>query len=329
METTPFTRFTAGGWRRDRAVCLASRAGARQFRPRISGRADRPRESPGRAQGVDENDPRAVAAGAGAACQHRRDRVPRQGERRRFPVDLHAVLGGATLAAVLAARAEREDALTSGIDLLADLDSVAAPEFPAVHAARPAREMLAGLSYSQAVAWVGARLAEALDHAFSRDVAHGDVKPSNILLSADANPLLLDFNLARDWSPAGLSHSNIDPGGTLAYMAPERLRGLAMDDPAPDDSSRAGRELTSGQRGNGTPLRTSPGEQRRASARTAPGRHLRAGNGLAGSADRPASGTRRHFRPARAGHPFRPAKIRRQRVCIGPRQGARAHAARG
>ncbi len=120
--------------------------------------------------------------------------------------------------------------------MLADLDSVAAREFPVVQAARPAREMLAGLSYSQAVAWVGARLAEALDHAFSRDVAHGDVKPSNILLSADANPLLLDFNLARDWSPAGLSHSIIDPGGTLAYMAPERLRGLAMDDPAPDDA---------------------------------------------------------------------------------------------
>ena len=58
------------------------------------GRADRPRESPGRAQGVDENDPRAVALGAGAACPHRRDRVPRPGERRRFPVDLHAVLGG-------------------------------------------------------------------------------------------------------------------------------------------------------------------------------------------------------------------------------------------
>ena len=81
------------------------------------------------------------------------------------------------------------------------------PNFRPSTAARPAREMLAGLSYSQAVAWVGARLAEALDHAFSRDVAHGDVKPSNILLSADGNPLLLDFNLARDWSPAGLSHS--------------------------------------------------------------------------------------------------------------------------
>ncbi len=145
--------------------------------------------------------------------------------------------GGATLAAVLAARRSTGRRPTSGIDLLADLDSVAAPEFPSVNGARPAREMLAGLSHGQAIAWVGARLAEALDHAFSRDVAHGDVKPSNILLSADGNPLLLDFNLARDWSPAGLSHSKIDPGGTLAYMAPERLRSLATDDPDRNDSS--------------------------------------------------------------------------------------------
>ena len=95
---------------------------------------------------------------------------------------------------------------------------MAAPEFPAVHTTRAARDLLAGLSHSQAVAWIGARLAEALDHAFSRDAAHGDVKPSNILLSADGNPFLLDFNLARDASLAGMSHCAIDLGGTLAYM---------------------------------------------------------------------------------------------------------------
>ena len=148
---------------------------------------------------------------------------------------MHAVLGGATLAAVLAARRARRGHPVSGSDLLADLDAVAVPGYLAVHPARPAREILAGLSYDQAVAWVGARLAEALDHAFSRDVAHGDVKPSNILLSADGNPMLLDFNLARDGSPAGTSGSGHDPGGTLAYMAPERLRALAAGGPARDD----------------------------------------------------------------------------------------------
>ncbi|MFI5456114.1 MAG: protein kinase [Isosphaerales bacterium] len=144
--------------------------------------------------------------------------------------------GGATLAAVLTARRQRQHHPVSGRDLLADLDAVAASGYPAVNPARPAREILAVLSYDQAVAWVGARLAEALDHAFSRDVAHGDVKPSNVLLSADGNPMLLDFNLARDGSPAGSSGLAHDPGGTLAYMAPERLRALAVSGPAGDGS---------------------------------------------------------------------------------------------
>jgi eukaryotic-like serine/threonine-protein kinase len=143
--------------------------------------------------------------------------------------------GGATLAALLAQRRQSGRRTCTGIDLLADLDLVAAPEFPTVHPARPAREIRAGLTYDQAIAWVGARLAEALDHAYSRDVAHGDVKPSNILLSADGNPMLLDFNLARDWSVAGMDLSKGDTGGTLAYMAPERLQGLAGDRATRDD----------------------------------------------------------------------------------------------
>jgi eukaryotic-like serine/threonine-protein kinase len=152
--------------------------------------------------------------------------------------------GGATLAAVLAVGRERGRPPVSGRDLLADLDSVAAPEYPAVQPTRPAREILASLSYSQAVAWVAARLAEALDHAFSRDVAHGDIKPSNVLLSADGNPMLLDFNLARDGSPAGSSWSDNDLGGTLAYMAPERLGKLATAEPNGEDSRTTGRSFT-------------------------------------------------------------------------------------
>ena len=142
--------------------------------------------------------------------------------------------GGGTLAAILAAQGQRTGRPTSGHDLLSDLDAVAAPEYPTVHPARPAREVLAGLTYDQALAWLGARLAEALDHAFSRDVAHGDVKPSNILLSADGNPMLLDFNLAREGSPLNPSQWVNERGGTLAYMAPERLRILAAGGPHQD-----------------------------------------------------------------------------------------------
>src|SRR5262249_50700332 len=92
-------------------------------------------------------------------------------------------------------------------DLLNDIDAVSAAEYDGVNPARPARELLSRLTENQAMAWIVARLAEALDHAFGRKVAHGDVKPSNILLTADGNPMLLDFNLAQDWSPSG-SHAD-------------------------------------------------------------------------------------------------------------------------
>jgi serine/threonine protein kinase len=136
-------------------------------------------------------------------------------------------LGGATLSTLLASKRKKRRARSVKGGLLEDLDAVAAPEYAGVNPARPARELLLGLTDHQAMAWITARLAEALDHAFSRDVAHGDVKPSNIILTADGNPMLLDFNLAQDWSPQDTNPPLEDHGGTLAYMAPERLRALA------------------------------------------------------------------------------------------------------
>ncbi|MBX6314090.1 MAG: tetratricopeptide repeat protein, partial [Isosphaeraceae bacterium] len=142
-------------------------------------------------------------------------------------------LGGATVAEVLAERSRRGRRPRSGRDLLADLDRVAAREHPGPGASRPAREILKPLSYPRACAWIVARLAEALDHAHRRGVTHGDLKPSNILLTADAQPMLFDFNLAVDWRAAGTEGSTPDGGGTLAYMAPERLQALADPRQAP------------------------------------------------------------------------------------------------
>ncbi len=134
--------------------------------------------------------------------------------------------GGATLAAVLEARRARVEPST-GRDLLDDLDSVAASEYPSVQTARPAREILERLSYGQAIAWLIARLAAALDHAYRKAVIHGDVKPSNIILTDNGTPMLLDFNLARDGSRVVPEGGSSELGGTLAYMAPERLARLA------------------------------------------------------------------------------------------------------
>jgi hypothetical protein len=112
---------------------------------------------------------------------------------------------------------------------LADSGSATHPGSP-----RPLRSPLTGLGYVQATAWILNRLAEGLQHAHDRGVLHCDIKPSNILLGSDCQPMLLDFNLAQKFAGAGGAHTQVQStlGGTVAYMAPEHLRALATRDPA-------------------------------------------------------------------------------------------------
>jgi eukaryotic-like serine/threonine-protein kinase len=154
-------------------------------------------------------------------------------------------LGGATLASVLDVRRTLARRPRSGHDFLADLDQASAPEYPEAELVGPAREVLARLSYPQGLAWIVARLAEALDHAYGRGVAHGDLKPSNVLITAAGVPLLLDMNLSTDWRAEDVLAEGpaADLGGTLAYMAPERLSAIARGGEGAsskvDDSHRA------------------------------------------------------------------------------------------
>ena len=50
------------------------------------------------------------------------------------------------------------------------------------------RARLAAMSWPEAVAWLGSRLAQALDYAANRGVLHRDVKPANVLLTAEGMP---------------------------------------------------------------------------------------------------------------------------------------------
>ena len=92
---------------------------------------------------------------------------------------------------------------------------------------------------------VARQVAEALEEAHERGVVHRDLKPGNVKLTPDGKVKVLDFGLAKAWSPDAasgsgpdlsqsptLTHTGTAAGvilGTAAYMSPEQARGKSVD----------------------------------------------------------------------------------------------------
>ena len=129
-------------------------------------------------------------------------------------------MGGATLAQVIDRLARLPNADRTGRDLLGVIDQTQPVPPVRLPAHGPFREYLERRGYVQAVCWIAACLADALQYAHDRGLVHMDVKPSNVLIAADGQPMLLDFHLAREPIRPDVPFVG-RVGGTSGFMAPE------------------------------------------------------------------------------------------------------------
>jgi serine/threonine protein kinase len=141
-------------------------------------------------------------------------------------------LGAATLDHVLE-RTHADPSRSRRARVILEAAAVGALDMPGEGQQAPVRLLRRG-DYLEGVCHLAAQLADALAFIHAQGICHQDLKPSNVLLTPDGRPMLLDFNLSRDTRGGERL-----VGGTVPYMSPEQLQALYPESgqvPLPPDA---------------------------------------------------------------------------------------------
>lgn len=132
---------------------------------------------------------------------------------------------GKSLATLLAEQRQRPGGEASTLKL--DFDSKSPPSAPStpvtvVDGPSTREEILR-------VVHLVEKAARAVHAAHEAGVIHRDLKPGNIMVTPEGEPVVLDFGLARaEWTQEAVSRTG-DVFGTPPYMSPEQVRGERLD----------------------------------------------------------------------------------------------------
>ena len=101
---------------------------------------------------------------------------------------------------------------------------------------KPITEAAAGLSWESKAELI-AKVCDAMEHAHQHSVMHRDLKPNNILVRTDGQPVVLDFGLSMAFdtsaSTGGISSSS-GIIGTPLYLSPEQAESADNIGPSAD-----------------------------------------------------------------------------------------------